>query len=116
MTDRAPPLAPAHPVIGTVYLVLDDFGALGRVYREMDETEADPTHIVRHMVRGEFNRPLRVVAFNVDEGWSRDVSAEIAEAVADVADEQRRSLSRTAREFLEHHLPRGRDIPREVYS
>jgi len=113
MTDRAPSLAPAHPGIGTVYLVLDDFGALGRFYREMDETEADPAHIVRHMVRGDFNRPLRAVAFNVDEGWSRDVSAEIAEAVADVADEQHRSLSRTTRQFLEHHLPR-RHIPREV--
>ena len=112
----APPIVPTHSGTGTVYLVLDDFGALGRAYREMDESEADLAHVVRHMVRGEFNRPVRVIAFNVDEGWSRDVSVEVANAVADVADEQDRSLGRTTREFLEHHLPEGRSMPHEVDS
>ena len=34
-----PPLSPSHD--GTVYLVLDDFGQLGRAYRETDPAEAD---------------------------------------------------------------------------
>jgi len=114
MADSAPALAPAHPTSRAVYVVLDDFGALGRAYREMDETEADLAHVVRHMVRGEFNRPVQVVAFNADEGWCRDASTEIAEAVAKVADEQHRSLSRTTREFVEHHL--AGSTRREIHS
>lgn len=91
--------------------MLYDFGALGRVYRETDEMEANPGHIAR----GEFNRPSRVVVFNVDEGWSRDVSAEIARPLR-TCDDQGRSLSRATREFLEHHLPAGRGMPRESLS
>ena len=34
--------------------------------------------IVRNMIFGEYRNPLRVVAFNTVEGWSRDVSEEIA--------------------------------------
>jgi hypothetical protein len=35
------------------------------------------------MISGEYSDPLRVVAFNTVEGWSRDVSEEIAYDVLD---------------------------------
>jgi hypothetical protein len=38
---------------------------------------------VRNMISGEYRDPLRVVAFNTVEGWSRDVSEEIAYDVLD---------------------------------
>jgi hypothetical protein len=53
-----------------------------------------------------YPHPVRIVAFDVDAGWARDISADIAKQIAEVADEQRRSLSRTTREFLERHLAR----------
>ena len=108
--SEAPPLVPAVEGHGTVYIVLDDFGQLGRVYRETDEPSSDARNVIREMVRGEYHRPVRVVAFNVAEGWARDASAEIAAAVAEVANEQGRSLSRPTIEFLHAHL-NAADIP-----
>jgi hypothetical protein len=61
-----------------VYLVLDDFGPLGRAYREAEEDGCDRGTIIRNLKSGEYNNPVRVVAFNTAEGWARDVTAEIA--------------------------------------
>jgi hypothetical protein len=62
----------------TVYLVLDDFGEIGRAYRETDEARADFKSVIEDLRTGQFSRPVRVVAFNTAEGWSRDVSEGIA--------------------------------------
>jgi hypothetical protein len=71
-----PPRHPENDV--TAYIVLENFGDLGRAFRETGIAEADHDTIVRHMISGEYEDPLRVVAFNTVEGWSRDVSEEIA--------------------------------------
>jgi hypothetical protein len=71
-----PPLNPENDV--TVYLVAEDFGHLGRAFRETDLAEADHDTIVRNMISGQYRNPLRVVALNTVEGWCRDVSEEIA--------------------------------------
>jgi hypothetical protein len=65
----------------TVYLVLDDFGALGSAFRETDAAKADLTTVVADLLSGQYRHPLRVVAFNTAEGWARDVSADIARKV-----------------------------------
>ena len=62
-----------------VYLVLDDFGRLGRAWRETDEAGADRATLVRNLLDGQYEHPVRIVAFNTAEGWSRDVTAEIAD-------------------------------------
>jgi hypothetical protein len=31
------------------------------------------------MVKGQYNHPLRIVVFNTTEGWSRDVTVDIAD-------------------------------------
>ena len=64
-----------------VYLVLDDFGALGRSWREIDEEHANRQTLIRDMFAGEYNNPVRIVAFNTAEGWSRDVTVDIADEV-----------------------------------
>ena len=83
-TTATLPLSPSHD--GTVYLVLDDFGQLGRAYRETDPTEADRKTVVADLLSGQYRHPLRVVAFNTAEGWARDVTAEIAREVLARAD------------------------------
>ena len=50
-----------------------------------DPAEADATTIVQNLLHGQYERPKRVLALNVDEGWSRDVSEVIAAKVMDVA-------------------------------
>jgi len=67
-----------------VYLVLDDFGSLGRVWRETDEAGTNRTWMIRNLLEGQYANPVRIVAFNTAEGWSRDVTL-------DVADELRRT-------------------------
>ena len=62
-----------------VYLVLDDFGRLGRAWRETDEAGADRTTLVRNLLDGQYEEPVRIVAFNTAQGWSRDVTVDIAD-------------------------------------
>jgi hypothetical protein len=103
------PLAPGEPGFDvTIHMVLNDFGPLGRAYVEIGEAEADETTIIENILSGEYSRPLRVVAFNTAEGWSRDVTEDIARAVLNRSDE-RRSIGTVAREFLERTL--GVDAP-----
>jgi hypothetical protein len=69
------PLVPDGDV--TVHIVLNDFGDLGRAYVETDEAEADEATIVENILSGQYSHPLRVVAFNTAEGWSRDVTEDM---------------------------------------
>jgi hypothetical protein len=62
-----------------VYIVLDDFGSLGRAWRETDEAGANRAALVRNLLDGQYEHPVRIVAFNTTEGWSRDVSEDIAD-------------------------------------
>jgi hypothetical protein len=74
-----PPLYPENDV--TAYIVVEDFGDLGRAFRETDLADANFDTMVRNIISGEYRNPLRVVAFNTVEGWSRDVSEDIANEV-----------------------------------
>jgi hypothetical protein len=51
----------------TVYLVVDRFGALGTVYRETEVERVDLEAITADFMSGQFNDPIRVVAFNTLE-------------------------------------------------
>jgi hypothetical protein len=67
-----------------IYLVLDDFECLGSSWRETDEEEStDRAAIFQDLLEGQYNMTVRVIAFNTAEGWSRDVSEEIAEALVE---------------------------------
>src|SRR6476469_6561949 len=64
------------------YLVLDDFGGrLGRAWRETDEEGADRETLIRDLMDEQYSSPVRVVAFNASEGWSRDVTMDIADEI-----------------------------------
>jgi hypothetical protein len=61
-----------------VYLVVDDLGRLGRVWREADVDTTDLETVVVDLLKGQYKNPVRVVAFNTAEKWSQDVSADVA--------------------------------------
>jgi hypothetical protein len=65
----------------TVYLVVDSFGT-GTVYRETEVERADLETIMADLLAGQFNNPIRVVAFNTLEHWAEEVSAEIASEIS----------------------------------
>jgi hypothetical protein len=62
----------------TVYLVVDSFGRLGTPYRETDVERTDLETAIADLMSGQFNDPVRVVAFNTLEHWAQDVSKDIA--------------------------------------
>jgi hypothetical protein len=55
-----------------LHFVLCDFGRSGQAYVETDPTEADASTIVRNLLQGQYDCPVRVLALNVEEGWVRD--------------------------------------------
>ncbi|MBW5440518.1 hypothetical protein FXB41_38855 [Bradyrhizobium canariense] len=63
-----------------VYLVLEDFGGgLGRAWSETNEDDAGRATLMRQIMEGQYQHPARIVVFNTVEGWSRDVTVEIAD-------------------------------------
>jgi hypothetical protein len=92
----SPSIAPHHGH-EDVYIVLDDFGSLGRAWRETAEAGANRPTLLRNLLDGQYENPVRVVAFNTAEGWSRDVTV-------DIADELRRR-------YVEHD-----DVPEALFA
>jgi hypothetical protein len=76
---RTPSILP-HGADQDTYLVLDDFGGrLGCSWRETNADSADRETLIRDLLDGQYGNPVRIVAFNTAEGWSRDVTADIAD-------------------------------------
>jgi hypothetical protein len=88
---------------GTVYIVLDDFGNFGCAYRETDVNDCDRASVVNDLLQGQFHNPVRVIAFNIAEGWSADASEEIARAVLERARAEGETLPRGVEAFCERH-------------
>jgi len=86
-----------------VYLVVDDLGQLGRVYRETDAEAADLETVILDLLEGQYKNPVRVVAFNTSEGWSQDVSGDIAQELRRRCDLQMRDVPSNLEDFVERH-------------
>jgi hypothetical protein len=86
------------PVADELYFVLCEFGHLGTAYVETDPTGASRDDVVRNFIDGEYRKPLRVIAVDVERHTSRDVSGEIAASVLAQADAD--ELSDGTRAFL----------------
>ena len=44
------------------------------------KTKPTKTAIIENILSGQYSHPLRVISFNTAEGWSRDVTEDIARA------------------------------------
>jgi hypothetical protein len=98
----APSLVPSYDV--NVYIVLDDFGKVGKAYRETDEAEATLEDVIENLISGQYRHPLRVVGFNTSEGWSRDVSEDVAWEVLRRLRSEGKMTPPETRDFLEFHV------------
>ena len=83
-TNWTPSIIPADND-QTVYLVAEDFGKLGRAWREADYEATDLETVIQDLLSGQYNNPIRVVAFNTAERWSEDVSEDVAHELAGAA-------------------------------
>ena len=92
----------------TVYLVAEDFGRLGRAWREADYEATDLETVIQDLLSGQYNNPIRVVAFNTEERWSEDVPAEVAAELRRHCDLEARELPSTISDFVERYETLGR--------
>ena len=76
-TGSAPGIVP-FGADQTIYLVVDSFGSLNTVYREAEFERADLDTVIGDLLSGQFNNPVRVIAFNTLEHWTDGVSAQVA--------------------------------------
>src|SRR5258707_7287425 len=84
-----------------VYLVLDDFGGrIGQAWRETDAEAARLETVIADLLDGQYSSPVRVIAFNTAQGWSRDVSENVAHELRRRCAEQARDLPSYLQDFV----------------
>jgi hypothetical protein len=86
-----------------VYPVKDDLGRLGAVRREADAQATDLETVLTDLLTGQYKDPIRVVAFNTVERWSKDVSEDVAHELRRRCDLQLRDVPPGLQDFVERH-------------
>ena len=94
----------------TVYLVKDDLGRLGAVWREADAEATDLETVIQDLLGGQYSDPVRVIAFNTVERWSQDVSEDIAHELRRRCDLQLRDVPSGLQDFVECHEGHHRQL------
>src|ERR1700686_1272470 len=104
------PLLVPYGADQTVYLVIDRFGGLGSVYRETEVERTDMETVITDLMAGQFNDPIRVVAFNTLEHWSQDVSKDIALEIQSRCDIEGHDVPEALRDFVDSHAGPDRQL------
>jgi len=102
---QSPSITPSDRLDRDIYLVLEDFSS-GPAWRETDEDRTNYRTVISDFLTGQYDQPLRVVAFNAAEGWSRDASEEVAEELERRVAEGRQ-VSAAVQEFIERFTGRA---------
>jgi hypothetical protein len=82
----------------------------GTAYRETEVERTDPKTIIGDLMSGQFNDPVRVVAFNTLEHWSKDVSADIAAEIQTRCGIDGEPIPEHVRGFVERHAGSTRQL------
>ena len=94
-----------------VYLVLDDFGGrIGQTWRETGVEDANLETVLTDLLDGQYGNPVRVIGFNAAEGWSRDVSEDVAYEVSRRCAGQARDLPSFLVEFVTRYHGTHHDV------
>ena len=87
----------------TVYLVADDFGRLGRAWREADYEATDLETVIRDLLSGQYSNPV-VSSRLTPPSAGRDVT-DVARELRRRCDLQMRELPLSIYDFIERHEP-----------
>ena len=101
---HSPSISPADRLDRDMHLVLEDFSS-GAAWRETDEDRTDYPTLISDLLTGQHDHPLRVVAFNPLEGWSRDASEDVAHELEQRVAEGH-EVTEPVREFIERFTGR----------
>src|SRR5436190_23687131 len=105
---NSPSIIPTDRLDRDIYIVLEDFRS-GAAWRETDEETDYPT-LIKDLLTGQYDQPLRVVAFNPVEGWSRDASWDVAEELERRVTLEGREVSEGLQEFIESNTGRAMGV------
>jgi hypothetical protein len=102
----------------TIYLVVDSFSAGATPYRETEVERTDFETVIEDFLTGQFNNPVRVIAFNTLEHWSDDVSQAVAIEIQTRCDIEGVCVPEHVSDFVDRHrgpvrqfaLSRARDF------
>jgi hypothetical protein len=100
-----PSIVPRGDDHDDVYLVVDNLGRIGRVWREADYEATDFETVVTDLLDGQYQNPIGIFAFNTAEGWSRDVSADVAAELRRRCNLQLRDVPMELQDFVDRHDP-----------
>ena len=87
----------------TVYLVFDSFGASRSDCPEKEIEREDLETTISDLLTGQFNAPVRVMAFNTLEHWIEDVSNQVAEDIQARCDIDGVPVPEHVRDFVASH-------------
>jgi hypothetical protein len=82
---------------------MDDLGRLGRVWRETDVERTELETVIQDLLEGQYKSPVGVFGFNPFEGWSRDVSEDVAQEIRRRCDLQAQDVPSALQDFVERH-------------
>ncbi|AMA60054.1 hypothetical protein [Bradyrhizobium sp. CCGE-LA001] len=103
----APSIVPADRLDRDIYLVLEDFGArAGCAWRETDEADTDLETVLKNILSGQYAYPVGIVCFNAVDGWSRDATAEVADALAERAAQTDAEVPLVLQDFINANATR----------
>jgi hypothetical protein len=94
----------------SIYKVEDDLGRNGRVWPEVDSEKSDLETVIAGLLAGDYKSPVRVIGFNTAEGWSEDVSTDVALELRRRCDQQMRDIPFFLQDFVDRYEGRYRDI------
>jgi hypothetical protein len=102
---QSPSIIPNDRLDRDIYLVLEDFSS-GPAWRETDEDRTSYPVVISDLLSGQYDLPIRVVAFNTAEGWSRDASEDIAQELERRLAAEDHEISEALQEFIERFTGR----------
>jgi hypothetical protein len=106
---RSPSTVPADIDANTYYVVRDQFGD-GDVLRETELRRASFDDVLDDLLTAHFNHPVAVYAFNLTEGWARDVSSAFARELQSLADINHEEPLPSLAGFMRRHAWQGRQL------
>ncbi|MCP1763672.1 hypothetical protein ABIF64_008492 [Bradyrhizobium japonicum] len=90
---------------------MKDFDArAGCARRETDEAETDLDGVLQNLLSGQYTYPVRIVSFNPVEGWSRDATSDVADALAQRAADTDAEVPSALQDFIVANATRGFDM------
>jgi hypothetical protein len=92
------------------YLAINNYGNFGPAFAETDVSEADLETIITDLMSGQYDDPVRVVAFNTSERWSEDASEDVAREIMLRLDLAGDALPSSIAAFVDSHLGPDRQL------